>query len=140
MHALVACLAVVAAIALPGVVVAATASSPSSRVVDYGPRAQIVLGKAPTGELMDMSVKVEAALEAKGMNMQLVGVGQNEDQLVEQRGGNCPAQVTFHEWGTGAITFENACGTGEFEDGNVRIVYSPPSIGPTIKAAVAALR
>jgi hypothetical protein len=140
MWVLVACLALATAIALPGVIVAATSSSPSSHVADYAPRAQIVLGKAPSAELMGISGKVQAALTAKGMNMQLVGEGPNEAELIEERGGHCPARVSFYEDTGAAITFTNSCGTGEFDHGNVRIDYSPPSIGPTVEQAVAGLR
>jgi hypothetical protein len=142
MRSLVACLAVVVAIALPGVIVAATASSPnpSQRVADYGPRAQIVLGQAPSASLMAMSVQVEAALEAKGMNTQLVGEGPDETQLIEERGGSCPAKVTFHKE-TGVIfSYVDSCGRGEFMHDFVDIVYSPRSIGPTVRRAVANLR
>jgi hypothetical protein len=139
MRALVACLGLVTAIALPGVTVAATSSSPSSHVADYAPRAQIVLGKAPSAELTNLSGKVQAALAAKGMKMQLVGEGPIEAELIEERGGHCPARVSFHEDTGAAIAFTNSCGTGEFNHGNVRIDYSPPSIGPTVEQAVANL-
>ena len=129
----------VTAIALPGVIAAATSSSPSSHVADYAPRAQIVLGKAPSAELMDISGKVQAALAAKGMNMELVGEGPNEAELIEEGGGGCPARVSFHKDTAAAITFTNSCGTGEFDHGNVKIIYSPPSIGPTVRQAVASL-
>jgi hypothetical protein len=145
MRALVACLAVVAAIALPGVIVAATSSpgqlgsSYSSSQLQVLP-AETVPSGLPSTALMTASLSVEAALDEQGKDVRFVGDGPSQVELQGTSGGSCPVRVIFRDESAGLSAYANSCGTGEFVHDNVKIVYSPPSIGPTVRRAVANLR
>ncbi len=146
MRVLVACLAVVTAIALPGVIVAATSSPHSFASSSSSSRSQIVPAETvpstqlPSTALMRASLTVEAALDVQGMNVRFVGDGPSQVELEGTSGGSCPVKVIFHDETGGPSAFTNSCGTGEVAYKSVKIVYSPPSIGPTVRQAVAGLR
>ena len=148
MRVLVACLVVAAVIALPGVIVAST-SNPSTSSVEYSsggpiveiPPATVRAGPVPTPidpALLPTISAVTRALATKGIGLSLIshGADYTHFQQVGKVVGNCPVDIWIEDTTGGIVLARSDCGTGQVSKGKVRIVYSPPSIGSTVKKAL----
>ncbi len=156
MRALGACLALVAAIALPGVIVAVTSGSPSAHAFQsasgvtvtgwtgYAPSAGAARQPPSVDPVLRPAVDaVKRAYAAKGVRLVVAPLGPGTAEAVRvATDGPCPTVIQFRKRGVSAsgLLIDPSCPSASLQLQTVSIVYIPPSAGPTIKAAVAGLR
>ena len=151
MRVLVACLALAAVIALPGVIVAARSNpSPSSLeyasggpIVEISPPATVKAAPSPIDSaLLPAMAVLSNAFATKGVGLSLLSHGFDYSHF-EQVGkirGNCPVDIWLIDTEKGSVSVHERCGTGDVVVGKAKIVYSPPSAGATVRQTVASLR
>jgi hypothetical protein len=152
MRGLGACLALAAAIALPGVIVAATTSSPGDEVFRIS-TGQIANGQSQTASasgsfgaidpaLTPAMAAVSGAFASKGIELSLLSSGSDYMRFAQvgKVNGNCPVDIWLEDTAKGTVTVQSDCGTADVIVGSTRIVYSPLTAGRTVREAAASLR
>jgi hypothetical protein len=149
MRTFVACLVLAAAVATPGIVVAATSSehhgSPfvgtSSAIATPVQAAPYAPG--PINPVLRPSVNaVKAAFAAKGVELTVEPLGgEAAEAFTIDPSSRCPTVISFQIGDHGSRLVTGACsssGSVQTNDG-VTIVYMPASVGPIVDEAVARL-
>lgn len=143
-----ACFALAAAIATPGIVVAATSSGPGHGPVVEGVstasgRATPLRQQRLDPRLRPVFGVVRDALAARGQTrLTTFAPGPGAAELVQlpKPGERCPIFVLFRitDRLKGAL-LGSPCGHGSVQQGNIEVDYTPKSLGPTIRLALASL-
>ncbi|HEX3455035.1 MAG TPA: hypothetical protein VHS03_10440 [Gaiellaceae bacterium] len=147
MRAFVACLAVVAAIALPGVIVAATTSSArvqefqsitGSVAVGYG-RAQPVTAMSPAAGAVSAAVAAEFRTDGVDLSP-FLPLAKDAFDAIQSGSAKCPVDVVVNTGAQARAPFLSRCTSRTTRVRGVWVTYSPLSAGPTVEQAVANLR
>jgi hypothetical protein len=149
MRGVVACVALAAAIATPGLVVAATSSDEHSEALFNvtGPIATPI-GSAPSPagpinpRLRPAVNAVKAALATKGIRLTIEPLGaEGAEAFGLSPSSDCPIVIVFRTGGSLLHVNSQGCSSeGEVETSDgLHITYAPTSLGRTIDQAVATL-
>jgi hypothetical protein len=160
MRTAIVCAVAAGVIAAPGLIVAATSSSSPARYsvvtgssrasgsaapgrTGYAPSARIVLGPPPVDPALRPAVRaVKRAYSARGVRLVVAPVGPGVAEAVDPTTPRrCPTVIQFRKADSSEPSDPySSCAWAALRLSAVTIVYSPPSAGPTIRAAVANLR
>jgi hypothetical protein len=147
MRTAVTCVVLTAAIATPGLVVAAMSSGGHGVTLFAGTTltatAQAVPVRLPPIDpaLRPAVHAVKQAFAAEGIRLAVSSGRLGEADAFQLSGlGRCPIFIVIQLARLSTNTlFGSSCGTGTVKVGRMTIRYTPPSAGPTIRQAVAGL-
>lgn len=143
MRTTVACFVLATAIATPGIVIAASGSSGQEQAETFGSGSAsfhpVGIVGAPIDPRLRQTVKaVTRALARKGVHLEVFPTGAHSADAIESDShGRCPVAVTFGQrpesnMGSG----DPVCTQGEIDSTAGPIVFTPPSLRPTIEQAL----
>jgi hypothetical protein len=139
-----ACFVLAAAIATPGIVVAA-GSSPGSHPFQSARGTIVATGHPFQVAPPDRAVKsVESSLtqafDAKGVRLHFVAISQDSYEGFQAGTGRCLVDIAISENRTPRPFFlAPQCGLRTTHADGVAIAYSPPSVRPTVEQALSTL-
>jgi hypothetical protein len=147
MRTAVACVVLAAAIATPGVVVAAMSSGGHSVFLagtSVSGRLQVAPARTPPIDpaLRPAVRAVSQALAARGIQLNVIPTGPGAAEAIAVPGSSgCPTVIVFAKTGAPAPSpsLGGSCVTTGMRIKGLTIIYFPPSIGPTIEHAMAGL-
>lgn len=143
MRTVVACFVLAAAIATPGIVVAATSSSPAHAQTLFGPPAVVSTYAQPvaamTPEMQRVAHALTDAYGAKGIELRFLPTGRETYEAFQSGSGRCLVDIVLSSQSAAPEPFFPACITRSTVADGVGITYSPPSARRTVERALATL-
>ncbi len=146
MRTAVACFVLAAAIATPGIVVAAMSSGgrvATYRITSFSARSGAtypVPAAAIDPALRPATRTLIRAFKARGVDLTFFPTARGTAEGFEPGGGSCRVDIVVSARTRAPKPFFSRCPTGSIKAGAVTIVYSPALVGPTVRQAVAGLR
>lgn len=144
MRAAAACVVLAAAIATPGIVVAATSSSPRPGQFLVGQPSVVSSFAQPVVPMSPAMRRVSDALTAnfgaKRIELHFLPTGQATYEAFQSGSGRCLVDIVVSTSSTAPeLVFPTSCDSRSTVADGVGITYSPPSVRGTVEQALATL-
>lgn len=150
MRTIVACVLLAAAVTVPGIVVAATASEGHSTALFSVTETPVAVGSSSSSSavygqtqmspsMLLVSNALMRAFAAKGIQLRFVPAGDGTWEGFQSGSGRCLVDVVLSTHSAAPEPAFPACATRSTVADRIAITYSPPAARPTVEQALATL-